>query len=407
MTDETMPPSLWQETQRATESWEQARGLRESGPGLAAQVLTLPELGEPRLAWAVLHREARENGRLLLVAADSNPLVGSGDVAVAGLGAGSLTLRCRFAVWVSERELGATPLLGTLAPESLSRAEARWQALEAGHRVGTFSEQETEEDPEYHDWIEDVVRPAAGSLEARAGTTAPSLSPALPFPTPSSKEHPPSPRGAWMRWAAVLAFVVLGAGSGFFGWKQMQEIAGLRAAVKESEATHRQAVAELEDRRADLESQYQAQLQTAGEDRARLESEHLARLEELEEKLAKLRQATEVKNPLIAGFDVGAQRGTKRLEVGPEVSHLVLMLPVDNPAANMEFQIEIYEKHSNRRVLVQTGLRVDIVFGEVRLGLPAVLLPPGDYRLRLFRKEGEKLLPVREYLIEIDKGPTG
>lgn len=406
MTDETMPSGLWQETRRATESWEQARSLRKNGPGLAAQVLTLPDLGEPRLAWAVLRREAGENGRLLLVAADSNPLVGSGDIAVTGPGIGSLTLRCRFAVWVDERELGATTLLGTLVPESLSRAESRWQALEAGRSVGTFSEQETEEDPEYHDWIEDVVRPAAGSLEARAGTSSPNLSPALPFPTPSSKEHLPSPRGAWMRWAAVLAFVVLGAGSGFFGWKQMQEIAGLRAAVEESEATHRQAIAELEARRADLEAQYQAQLQTAGEDRARIESEHLARLEELEEKLAKLRQATEVKNPLIAGFDVGAQRGAKRLEVGPEVSHLVLVLPVNDPAGT-EFQIEIYEKHSNRRVLVQTGLRVDIVFGEVRLGLPAVLLPPGDYRLRLFRKEGEKLLPVREYLIEIDKGPTG
>ncbi|HEV7506509.1 MAG TPA: hypothetical protein VGS07_16530 [Thermoanaerobaculia bacterium] len=408
MTDETMPSGLWQETRQAAKAWEQAQSPHgdepaSSGPVVAGQVLTLPELGEPRLAWAALREEGKTERRLLVVA-DVNPLVGSGDVAVTGPEVGSLTLRCRFAVWASERDLGATTLLGTLPLEALARADSRWQALAAGRPVGTFSEQETEEDPEYQDWIEDVVRPAAGKLEARVSTDSASPSSALPFPTRRPTEPLTSARrGAWMRWAAVLAFVTLGAASGFLWWRQGKEIAGLRAAVAASEAAQRQAISELEARRAALEAQYQARLKEAGEDRARLVSEHRAQMAELEARLAKLRQTTDVKNPMLAVLEsADVQRGTKKLTVGPEVSHLVLMLSVNDPAGT-EFQIEVSELRSGKQVFVQKGLRAYGI-GEVRLGLPAVLVPPGNYRLRLFRKESGKLHLVREHVIEIVPG---
>jgi hypothetical protein len=406
MTDETMPSGLWQETRQAAEARNQAQSSRGGGPAgpiIAGQVLTLPELGEPRLAWAAL-REEEKTERRLLVAADVNPLVGSGDIAVTGPEVGSLTLRCRFPVWVRDRDLGATTLLGTLPPEALARAGSRWQAIVAGRPVGTFSEQETEEDPEYQDWIEEVVRPAAGKLEERAGADASSPRSALPFPTRRPTEPlMSSRRGIWMRWAAVLAFVALGAASGFLWWRQGKEIAGLRAAVAASEATQRQAISELEARRAELETLYQTRLKEAGEDRARLVSEHLAQMAGLEAKLAKLRQTTDVKNPMLAVLDPAAtQRGPAKLTVGPEVSHLVLMLSVDEPVGT-EFQIEVSELRSAKQVFVQTGLRSDGI-GEVRLGLPAVLVPPGDYRLRLFRKDGGKLHMVREHVIEIVAG---
>ena len=402
MTDETMPPGLWQETRKAAAVWEQARDPRGGEPtGSAGQVLILPELGEPRLAWAVLREEME---RRLLVAADVNPLVGSGDVAIPGPAGGSLTLRCRFAVWVNERELGAATLLGTVPPEDLSRADSRWQAIEACRPAGTFSEQETEEDPEYQDWIEDVVRPAFGKLEARAGADASRPPPALPFPTRPPAETASSLRGAWIRWAAVLAFVALGAGGGFLWWRQAREIAGLRTTAEASAAAHRQAIAELEARRTALEAQYQARLRKAGEDRSRLESEHRARLEELEAELASLRKATMVKNPLLATLEpAGALRGPTRIKVGPEASHLVLMLPVDDPAGT-ELRIEVSERRSGKRIFVQEGLRADVL-GEVRMGVPAALLPPAGYRLRLFRKESGGLHLVREHLIDIEEEP--
>ena len=415
MTDETLPPDLWQETRRAAEAWGRHVGSSRgdaSGPAGAGQVLALPELDEPRLAWAVLRRE--EGDRLLLVAADVNPLVGSGDIAATAITgptgpmASPLTLRCRFAVRVSEREIGPATLLGILPPEALARADSRWRAVMEqgleGQPVGTFSEQETEEDPEYQDWIEDVVRPAAGKLEARAGTSAPSSPPAIPFPTRPRSEHPPQPRGAWMRWAAVLAFVLLGAGSGFLWWRQGREIAGLRVAAEVERAVHLQAIAQLEARRTDLEAQYREQIQKAGQDRARLESEHRARLQELETQIEKLRQATEIRNPVLAIFDLpGTQRGTKDVEVGPGVSHVMLLIPVTDPAET-EFEIEILEQGSGKRIWLQKGLRPDVI-GEVRLGIPTALLPPGDYRLILSRRDNGKLIKVREEGITIAEEP--
>lgn len=402
MTDETLPSGLWQETRQAAQAWEQARGPREGEPAepvLVGQVLILPEIGEPRLAWAVLRQQTGEKERRLLVAADVNPLVGSGDVAVIQSGVGSLTLRCRFAVWVSEREFSATTLLGTLPPEALSRADSRLQAIEGGRPMGTFSEQETEEDPEYQDWIEDVVRPAVRKLETRAGIDAPSP---LPFPARRPIDARPSRRGTWQRWAAVLAFVVLGAGSGFLLWRQGREIAALHAAAEASAAGHRQAIAELEARRTDLEAQYQARLRKAGEDRARLELEYRAQLQELEAKLAKLRQATDVKNPMFAALGPAtAQRGPTRIQIGPEVSHLILLLPVDDPPGT-KFQVEVSERRSGKQVFLQKELQSDDL-GEVRLGLPTALVPPGDYRVRLFRKDGAKLRLVREHLIDIEE----
>lgn len=391
-----MPPGLWQQTRQAMEAWGHNREAKPAGTGTVpvGQVLVLPQVGESRVAWAVLRRETEESERRLLVAADSNPLVGSGDIAVTDPTTGPLTLRCRFASWVNGRELGEATLLGFLPPEALARANSRRQAIEAGSPLGTFSEQETEEDPEYQDWIEDIVRPAVLKLEARANT--------LPFPTSRPAQSLPLRRAAWMRWAAVLAFVALGTGSGFLWWQQAQEIAGLRDAVAASEASHRQAIAELEARRADLEAQYQTRLRAAGEDRTRLESEHRAQLAELEAQIAKLREASTIKNPILASLGPDeALRGAKKLTVGPEISHLVLMLPVGD-LAGTEFRIEVAERPSGKRIFVQDGLRAD-ASGEVGLGLPAALMPPGDYRLRLFRKEGGNWRLVREHLIEIEE----
>lgn len=399
MNDETLPPDLWQQTRRAVEAWGHGAVPGNSPSG---QVLVLPQVGDPRVAWAALRRDTKPCERRLLIAADTNPLTGSGDVAVTGPTTGPLTLRCRFAAWVDERELSGATLLGILTPEALARAESRRQAVEEGLAAGTFSERETEDDPQYQDWIEDVVRPALGKLAAQVDAAAQDPRPAIPFSvTPPTPLRPVRNR-AWIRWAAVLAFVALGTGSGILWWQQEQEIAGLRASAETIEASHREAIAELEARRAGLEAQYRARLREAGEDWKRLESEHRAQLAALEAELARLREATVVRNPLLASLDPdGAVRGQTRLRVGPEVSHLVLILRVDDPAGT-EFRILIDERRSGKRTFAQEGLRADAL-GEVRLGLPAAVMPPGSYRLRLFAKAGGNLRLTREHRIDIEE----
>ena len=57
-----------------------------------------------------------------------------------------------------------------------------------------------------------------------------------------------------------------------------------------------------------------------------------------------------------------------------------------------------------KSVFVQKGLRADDA-GEVWLGVPAALLPPGGYRLRLLRKEGGQLHRVREHRIDVTEKP--
>jgi hypothetical protein len=407
VTDHVIPEHLARATREAAHRWETARTASATTTIEPGQVVILPELEEPRLAWAVL-TEKREDDRQLLAAADVNTLAGSGDVSVVGPGIGSLTIRCRSALWVDGRRLSAVAPFGSLSAEDLARAEGRWQAIGADRPVGTFSEQETDDDPEYQDWVTDVVEPAVARLAARAGAAEPTPAPVLPYPKhpPAAGEEPRPVRPApWLRWAAVLAFLALGAGSGLLWWRQGQELAALRAAGAAAEAEHRRAIAELEARRAEIQVEYEDRLKEAGEDRARLEAEYREQLAELETELTRLRRSTEVKNPLLAALDdSSAQRGHRtQLKVGPEVSHLVLLLPVDDPPGT-EFQIEVYERRSGKRVYLQKGLTADVL-GEVRLGLPAALLPPADYSLRLFRKEGEDLRLVREHTIDIDEEP--
>lgn len=408
MNDESMmPPDLWQATRDAASR----RGLLPVGSDRDALqpgcVVVLPDLEEPRLAWAVLRKAPSNGDRWLLAATDSNPLLGTGDVAVAGPEIGLQTVRCRFAVAARVEDLGIVTPFGTLPDDALARVEARLKAIEENLSLGTLSEHETEEDPEYQDWLDDVVRPAVARLAARAGEAVPKP---VPFPVVPSQSRGDSetlsPR-PWPRRLALAGFAALLVFGSLFGARQWQEISRLRAEAAMRESVHRQAIADLESRKARLEADYRIRLRDAGLDRARIEEEYRAQLAELTDQLAKLQKSTEVNNPIVAALEESsAVRGRKStFKVGPEVSHLVLLLPVDDPAGT-RFEIQVEERGSGRRIFTQDRLEADVL-GEVRLGLPAALVPPGEYRLRLYRKQGTQLRLVREHLIEIEPPTPG
>jgi hypothetical protein len=199
-------------------------------------LLTLPELADFPLEWAVLERDSATPPRLLVVPADTHPASGSADVRIAARDpAGPLVLRCAFAAWLPQAFL-ATGLRGArLSPPDLERAGRRIAALGSGSKAGAIGhaaeagraadsafagdpgragdavrtsdagrtteagrptdpvpaggagpamnaggaadtaggsrgasalDRETDDDPEYRDWIAETVAPAAAALHA-------------------------------------------------------------------------------------------------------------------------------------------------------------------------------------------------------------------------------------------------
>jgi hypothetical protein len=116
------------------------------------------------IEWAILERR---DGRLLAVPADTNPLVGTGDLAVGSEAlAGPLTLRCRFAVWLDAAACDPELCTGTLAAETLTAARRCHRRLAAGAPLSSPLAEEVDVDSEYQDWLRDVLEPARALASA-------------------------------------------------------------------------------------------------------------------------------------------------------------------------------------------------------------------------------------------------
>src|SRR6185436_4516272 len=140
--------------------------LRPPQPG---DLFVVPEAGDIPLEWALLERRPDHEGGFLAVPADSVPLVGSGDIEVPlGELAAPLTLRCRFWIFLDKRIPHPDRRTGTLEPGTVARALEARRAIEAGTYVASPLAEEVDQDPEYRDWIEDVLTPARARLLERA-----------------------------------------------------------------------------------------------------------------------------------------------------------------------------------------------------------------------------------------------
>jgi hypothetical protein len=147
---------------RAEEAAALAR--RQGEPPERGDLFLAPRTRAFAVEWLVLERRG---GRLLVIPADTQPLAGTGDVRLSARApSGPLTLRCRHAAWVEERALAGAARSGRLAAGDVDRARARQAAAEAGEVDGEVLEQEVDLDPEYQDWIAEVVAPAREALAA-------------------------------------------------------------------------------------------------------------------------------------------------------------------------------------------------------------------------------------------------
>lgn len=171
---------------------EARRGLSPA-PG---DLFLLPAAADLPVEWAVLDRRPGAAGEVLTVLADTCPLVGSADVAVpAGAPGGPLSLRCGFGLWLPAAAFDPALRTGLLAQDAVAEGLARWRRIEAGHVTGSPLAEEVDADPEYQDWIREVLRPARTLATSR----------------PRAAGGPRIRRwGAAQRLAAALALVALG-----------------------------------------------------------------------------------------------------------------------------------------------------------------------------------------------------
>jgi hypothetical protein len=372
----------------------QAPDPRPPQPG---DLYILAETEDFPIEWAVLDRRGGDREKLLAVPADTNPLAGSADVEVlANEPGGSLSLRCRFGLWLDATEFDPARHTGTLAPEAVARALETQAALQTGDLAVWPLAWEVDADPEYQDWVREVLVPAHAAVArpvAEEESAAPS--PVLPF------------RRQWTAFgnpyalaASILLMVTLGLAGGLL-W-QTGKLSDLAAGRQRTEQELRR---EREKHAGDLrqaEEVHRREIAARDQQAAKREQEDRTRIADLEKRLDSAGHARPLVNAPFAFLSpkdpVRGEPDAVSLPSG--ASYLFLVLEVANLRSFPEYRLEILTKDTNASVWSASGLHKTGVT-EVSVALPRDLLPPGDYRLRLYGLGKGKAEVAGEYEMRI------
>jgi hypothetical protein len=359
----------------------------------------LAETADFPVEWAILDRRTGNPERLLAVPADTNPLAGSADVEVlANEPAGPLSLRCRFGLWVDAARFDPSRRTGALTPDAVARALARRGELEAGESAASPFAWEADADPEYEDWVREVLVPAHAALARPLAEGEPAApSPVIPFRRPWTAFGNP-----YALAASILLMVTLGLAGGLV-WQrgQISELAAGRARTEEDLRQER------EMRAGELRQAEEAHRREIAE-RDRQASK---RMQEARDRIADLEKRLEgaiLSGPLLNAPFVwlspsGPVRGDpEATPLPPGASHLFVIL---STAANLqdfsEYRLELSRRDTAKPVWTAAGLHLTGVL-EVSVALPRDLLPPGDYRLRLYGLGKGKAELVGKYEMRIE-----
>ena len=218
---------------------------RSDEPPRPGDLYVVAQATEEPLEWLVVDTESAGRDRLLVVPADPQSLVGSADVAVADdEPGGPLALRCGHGAEIDVALLDAEMRTGSVADETLDRVRDKRQQLADGQLRASTEQVETDADPEYAMWIEDVVAPARAALAGRPRTRAvgrPQISLVPETAEGSATEPRMAPATApvsqpWHRRLVKVAALPLAAClawllAGTPGWRQDPEVAMLMLAM--------------------------------------------------------------------------------------------------------------------------------------------------------------------------------
>ncbi len=361
-------------------------------PPEPGELVLFPETAELAVEWAVLGRDPGRPGLVLVVPADSNTKAGTADVEVpASSPVAPLTLRCGFGVWIGEPRLAAARRTGdVLSPQDVSAARQVWEARERGEPVGSLLAEEVDADPEYRDWIEDVLAPARSALLSPPAETA-----VVPL-----RRRPVFFGNPLAMAASVLLMVSLGLAGGLLWQDRRLEILAQEEARSRQELhqerkrlTEELHRAEVAHRRELTETERQAR---EARDRDQ------GRIAELEQRLQDTRRPEALLNvPFVALAPRDPVRGDIEEVTLPEKTGIFfLLLSVADTRPFPSYRLEVTDKETGRVVWKGEGLKASR-FNEVSLVLPRKALPPGDYRLRLYGIKDGKAELVEEYEVRI------
>lgn len=213
---EEMVERLRDDTRRAVERHKEPPA-DVSGPR-PGDLFVSPATAEHDVEWLVA---ARRGNEVLVVAADADPQVGSGDVEVPeDEPGGPLVLHCRCAAWVDATTFDPEHLGGRLERHRADAAHTRWRRLETGTATGSPLERETDADPAYQDRAEELA--AARDALLRHAAELEHRRQRRRF-TGGAGSTP-----VWLRAVAALLLVALMAALwwGSAAWRRVEELSG-------------------------------------------------------------------------------------------------------------------------------------------------------------------------------------
>ncbi len=382
---------LRQQTGKANVSLSAAAmaGQTEGDAPLLGDLYVLAQTADWPIEWAIVDSDPP---RLLTIPADTSSLVGSSDVAVpASASRGSLSLRCKFGVWVDSSVFDQAAATGSLDSDVVQAARRRWAAIDDGGVVGSLEEREVDIDSEYLDWVHEVLEPAHAALAAASAKLEPSAqSPAeldLADVVPMRSSRPArrwSTFGSPMGLAAsVLLVITLGLGRQLMLSEQAQE-----SAVQD----YRQQVAELEQDQQRTHDSYRRDLARIQSDLDRTAEEHQRQIAQLEASQRELgavqrpgpvvqRPKPVVNLPFVVLSAGQTRGGGERLEVPSDAELFMLILRLDPSATYSRYRLEV-RRSGTARVLWSSD-QLSTRGAELTVALPRSLLSAGEYDLAL------------------------
>ena len=356
---------------------EQAGSIGSRPEPWPGDLFVLVETADFSLEWLLVERERR--GRCQIVATDTNPLLGLADMALPPEAqSGPLSVRCAVGLSIDVEILRRGERTGALAAEDIDRVRQRCREQDAGVLADSRLGAGGEPDPDYEDWLYEVLLPARAAL------------------SPAVQEETVHPR----RWglngvaaAVVIALLLAVCGVSALAWRYHQADRQARQEI------HRL----LEDRqRADAERQ--RLLAAHRQELAALQAAEVRRLAELRAEVAPTPAPPPplqlLANLAYVTFYPGESRGTVReLPFPVNATYLLAVFYVGQQPAFPEYRLEVNSRAGAPAWSVP-GLK-PLPSQEVSVALPRAQLPDGVYHLHLYGISGSERKGVGEYEVRI------